>query len=72
MINTVLCDLPYSIKATYTINDDNSYTIFINNKLGFEEQQIAYKHELEHINRGDLFSTKDADIIENILNKSGG
>jgi len=64
MINTVLCEMPYSVKATHTINTDDTYTIFINNKLTMEQQRKAYKHELKHIKRKDLHKDKKADDIE--------
>lgn len=33
-----------------TINDDGTYSVFINPALSVEGQQKAYKHALEHIN----------------------
>ena len=64
LYNVQIIDFHTSERATHTINDDGSYTIFINARLSRKQQQISYKHELEHIYNQDLHSCLDADEIE--------
>lgn len=60
MINTVLrYDLPSSVKACLTFNEDMSHTVFINGNLSPEQQQIALHHEYQHITHPDA---SEADI----------
>lgn len=54
-------DMPTNIKGTSTLNDDGSYSIFINSRLSNQAQSDAYMHELKHIIRLD-FETKDRNV----------
>ena len=68
MIKVFLIDLPCTVYGftTYAYGDDGQiyYSIFINAKLNSERQFMTYKHEIEHIDRGDFFSMRKADDIE--------
>lgn len=44
-------------------NKDDSYTIFLNARLSYERQLLAYWHAINHIKNGD-FDKEDADTIE--------
>lgn len=61
-----LKDLPTKIKAVHTVNEDGSYTIFINARLNLEQQQKGYIHELYHIINEDIKSLKEVNEIEYI------
>jgi hypothetical protein len=50
-------------------NSDDSYTILVNSRLNFERQQAAVRHELDHIDHGDIDSTMSADEIEKMRNE---
>ena len=63
-VNVILHDLPCSIYAYTVSNADMSHTIVINAHLSHERQLLAYKHELEHIGRGDYDKKCSADLIE--------
>lgn len=64
-INLQFMDFKNSIPATSCLNDDGSYSIFINTRLTRERQTDAYLHELSHIMRLD-FEKKhyDIDVVE--------
>lgn len=52
-------DLPCTIRGM-TVCEHDFYSVYINARLSYEEQQKAVKHELTHINRGDF--TRDVSI----------
>ena len=62
-IYTYLFPLPMRVKG-YTVYMDDVYTVVINSNLCQDERTKAYKHEIEHIKRGDFCSHKTADQIE--------
>lgn len=43
------------IPETVVLNDDGSYTIFINARFSFEKQQESVNHALKHIKADDFF-----------------
>ena len=49
----VLCDIPSP--EVVTRNEDDSYTVFINKNLTFENQQEAFAHALHHIYQEDFY-----------------
>ncbi len=56
MINTVLLDLPSTVHGFSRENSDGTYTIVLNSGLCRECQEAAYRHEMEHIEKGDFSS----------------
>lgn len=42
-----------------TLNEDGSYSIFINSRLSHEAALKAYTHALNHIKNGDFFKSSD-------------
>lgn len=65
-------DFKNSIPATSTVNDDGSYSIFINSRLSDRQQADGYIHELNHILQLD-FESKDRniDVLEYYAHKIG-
>lgn len=45
------------------LNEDGSYTIFINSRLNYEQQMKAYLHAMKHI-VGEDFRKEDVQHIE--------
>ena len=45
------------------LNEDGSFSIFINARLNWERQMVAYQHAIRHIMEDD-FSKECADEIE--------
>lgn len=58
-----MISLPYNIKGLTTKNEDESYTIFLNSRLSYEQLKKTYSHELQHIYNDD-FSKENVSIIE--------
>lgn len=54
-------DFETSIPATSTVNEDGSYSIFLNSRLTREQQINGYMHELKHILQLD-FENRDKSI----------
>ena len=50
-------------KEAVVLNEDDSYTIFIESSLSREEQRSAFSHAMTHILNCD-FQLNDADQIE--------
>lgn len=69
MINVLLFDLPVTVHGFVIENDIDCYTIVINARLSKQMQTECYRHELEHIAKGD-FEKHDADSIEMERHKS--
>lgn len=61
-----LVDLPYSINAMTILDSDDFYSIYVNSRLNEEQQKIAIRHELHHIVRGDFYSDRPLEDIENM------
>ncbi len=65
-------DFKNSIPATSTLNEDGSYSIFLNSRLTVEKQADGYIHELKHILQLD-FENRDRniDVLECYAHKVG-
>lgn len=61
-INTLLIDLPGSIRGFSRENPDGTYTIVLNSSLCRECQEATYWHEIEHIENGDFTQCCVSDI----------
>lgn len=59
-----LYDMPCTVKSYAKHNQDGSYTIVINSRLSFEQQQTCYRHEMEHISNMDFYGRKSVDKLE--------
>ena len=54
-----------NIRATHSINEDGSYTIFVNSRFTREQQECSFFHEIDHIKNNDLNNDYlEADRIE--------
>lgn len=62
------CDLPHSVRGFVVrqieASGDLCYTILLNARLSYEQQQATYIHEVEHIKQGDFDSDMTVDQIE--------
>lgn len=63
-IRTIFYNLPYSIKGFTVATSDDFFTIILNENLSHEQNLLTYKHELEHILRGDFDKKCSAGLIE--------
>lgn len=67
MIRVVYADLPPKVKGFTVLNDD-FYTIVLNHNLTREQNEVTYKHELQHIKNRD-FEKMDIQDIEYLAHK---
>ena len=65
-VNTLLVDLPGTIKAFVAKDTDDFYTIYLNSRLSHEQNVVSFMHEMEHIEKDDFYSDLTADQIERV------
>lgn len=63
MIVCKLEDMPTKIRSFVRENANGDYTVVLNAKLSAESQRERYRHELRHIERGDI-DEQETDKIE--------
>jgi hypothetical protein len=61
--------MPISVRAFTSANLDGTYTIFVNTLYEYESQYKAVLHEVQHIYKKDMYSEKDADLLEYLMTK---
>ena len=59
-------DMPLKVEEQVIMNEDGSFSIFINARLNWERQMLAYQHALQHIMNDD-FCKNNADDIEKVM-----
>lgn len=59
------------VRATHSLNDDGSYTIFINSRFTKEQQEASFWHEINHIVNNDINDYLEADSIEYMRHETG-
>lgn len=62
-IGVHVIDMDTAVHEQVVSNEDGSFSIFINARLNFEAQMLAYHHALIHIANDD-FRKNDVDEIE--------
>mgnify|MGYP005824254267 CR=1 FL=1 len=63
-IFTYYMDMPPSIRSFVVENNDLTFTIVINSRIGREQQLKAYRHEINHIKNNDCDKDCSVDAIE--------
>ena len=58
------------IREMVVLNEDDSYTIFIESTLSREEQQNAFLHAMGHIYNHDFEKECSADLLEIIAHST--
>ena len=67
-IGVHLIDMDTAVHEHVIMNEDGSFSIFINARLNYESQMLAYHHALMHIANDDFYK-EDADMIESASHK---
>lgn len=60
--NVQIIDLGYKVDEIVVLNEDDTYTIFINARASHEAQLEAYAHALKHISNNDFNKLNVQDI----------
>ena len=58
-----IINMDTSVHEHVVLNEDGSFSIFINARLNWEAQMLAYRHALFHIANDDFYKS-DVDKIE--------
>lgn len=56
-IRTILQNMPVSIHGFCFHDNDGIPVVVLNARLSAEKRMKAYRHELEHIERGEMYDT---------------
>lgn len=67
--NVILLDDACGVPGSICHNSDDSYTIFIDAKLGKKEQQEVFLHEVHHVKNND-FERSNVQYIESCAHKN--
>lgn len=68
-IFTYYANMPTTIRSFVVSNNDMSFTIILNAKIGRDQQLEAYLHEMNHIKNGDYDKKCSADLIEAAIHR---
>ena len=63
-IITRFIDMPTGTYGFVIEDPDGDFNVYINARMTSEKRVETYKHELEHIRRGDFYRSGSADLIE--------
>lgn len=69
-INIIFAPIP-NTKAVVTENEDGSYSIVVSKSLSREQAQKEIMHELGHIVSDDFSKDVQANLIEEMIRRSG-
>lgn len=59
-----LIPLPLDVRGAIRIDTDGFASIYINDALSYFEQKEVFRHELRHLRRGDMYSTRSIRAVE--------
>lgn len=62
-IGVYFLNMDTAVEEEVLLNEDGSFSIFINSRLNWERQMAAYQHAIRHIMQND-FNKEYADDIE--------
>ncbi len=57
---------PYSIRGLVTTNDDGTFSIFLNKRYPLSVLKKTFRHEVQHIERGDFYNGLPIEVVENL------
>ena len=57
---------PVPVPAVLRLNDDGTYSLYLNADYDFEHWVDDYEHELWHMIREDLYGEKDIRTVEGL------
>ena len=62
-------DLPPKVNAVSTVNEDGSYSVFVNPAASAEQQKRSGAHELAHIAGNDFDCVREVSDLEQIVHR---
>ena len=70
-INIILARLPRRVHAMTRLNEDDTYTVMIDDSLSREQALKELLHELSHIRGNDFGADAQATLLEAMVRESG-
>ena len=61
-----LIDMPLCIKAVTIPSEDGAFNVYVNARYSHEEQDMAIKHEINHIYNNDFCNSLSIVEVENL------
>lgn len=55
MVIVRIIDLPHTVRGMTVLDAEGDYNVYLNARLSGDQQTIAFRHEVEHIRRGDFY-----------------
>lgn len=63
-IQVYIIDMPCTTNEYITLNEDGSYSLFLNARASYEMHRASYQHALRHIQGGDFYKNTTVQEIE--------
>lgn len=57
-------DLPIGVDGITVLDENGDYNIYLNARISYDAQGIAFRHEVEHIRQGHFYTYEDIAKIE--------
>lgn len=57
---------PWSVRGLVTVNEDGTYSIFLNRRYPNSVLQKTFRHEIDHIEHDDFFNGIPIEKVEDL------
>ncbi len=57
-------DLPIGVDGITVLDENGDYNVYLNDKLSYDAQAEAFRHEVEHIKQGHFYRWEDIALLE--------
>ncbi len=57
-------NLPVGVDGITVLDENGDYNVYLNDRLSFDAQAEAFRHEVEHIKQGHFYRFDDIRILE--------
>ncbi len=57
-------DLPIGVDGITVLDENGDYNVYLNDRLSYDAQAEAFRHEVEHIKQGHFYKNEDIKKIE--------
>jgi hypothetical protein len=57
-------DLPIGVDGITVLDENGDYNVYLNDRLSYDAQAEAFRHEVEHIKQGHFYRYDDIKVLE--------
>lgn len=57
-------DLPVGVNGITVLDENGDYNVYLNARISYDSQAIAFRHEVEHIRQGHFYKYEDVSTME--------